>query len=66
MFLFGVSILIVNKKKNFILGIYLMRFKDIIVVLIFFLGKKFCFGFLFRVFFLFLYLMWIFDNFFMF
>lgn len=51
MFLFGVSILIVNKKKNFILGIYLMRFKDIIVVLIFFLGKKFCFGFLFSGFF---------------
>lgn len=46
MFLADVSTLIVNKKKNLILGRYLMRFKDIIVALILFSGKKFCFSFL--------------------
>lgn len=42
-----------------------MKFKDIIVALILFSGKKFCSGFLLRVLFLFLHLMWIFDNLFM-
>lgn len=43
MFLADVSTLIVNKKRNLIWGTYLMKFKDIIVALILFSGKKFLF-----------------------